>query len=240
MKNGISSDQTLHGLSSFAQEMKKLPTQQNLTDLAYESIKRHILEGKLNHDVRLTEEALSRQLGISKSPIREALNCLHNEGLIRIEPRRGSYLRQFSIKEVHDLYDLRKALESYAVSITQITPELIQELKDSIARTGQFLAADDKIRHIEEDGRFHSAIAQATENAELCRVLQNIQNQIWLLRCQTYDLSSSSAPTAHRAILKALEDGNREQAGIAMRDHIEHVRRTLIEHLEHAREAVAV
>jgi DNA-binding GntR family transcriptional regulator len=211
--------------------MQKLAAPQNLTALAYESIKKHILAGKLGHEVRLTEEALSQQLGISKSPIREALNGLQNEGLLRIEPRRGAYLRQFSVKEVEDLYSLREVLEVYAVSIVKITPKLITDLKESIKRTAQFLKADDRIAHIEEDTRFHGTIAKATDNDELCRILENIQNQIWLFRCQTYDLSSSSAPKAHTAILKAFEEGNREKAQTAMREHISHVRNRLIDFL---------
>jgi DNA-binding GntR family transcriptional regulator len=214
--------------------MQKLEAPQNLTALAYESIKKYILAGKLERDVRLTEESLSLQLGISKSPIREALNSLQNEGLIRIEPRRGAYLRQFSVKEAEDLYSLREVLEVYAVSIVKITPELISELKASIKRTAQFLKSDDKTSHIEEDTRFHGAIAKATENQELCRVLENIQNQIWLFRCQSYDLSSSTAPKAHTAILKAFEEGDRRKAQVAMREHISHVRLRLVEFIGNA------
>src|ERR1700733_7500666 len=129
--------------------MQKLAAPQNLTALAYESIKKYILAGKLGHEVRLTEEALSQQLGISKSPIREALNGLQNEVLLRIEPRRGAYLRQFSVKEVGDLYSLREVLEVYAVSIVKITPQLVVDLKDSIKRTAKLLKSDDKTGHIE-------------------------------------------------------------------------------------------
>ncbi len=210
------------------ESLQKLAVPQNLTVLAYQSIKKSILAGDLEHDVRLTEEALSQRLGISKSPIREALNSLQNEGLIRIEPRRGAYLRQFSVKEVADLYDLREVLETYAVSTAKVTPQLIAELNRSINRTSQLLKMDDKIGHIEEDARFHGAIAKATENQELCRVLSNIQNQIWLFRCKTYDLSSSTAPKAHKAILEALEEGNSTKAQAAMRHHISLVRSRLI------------
>jgi DNA-binding GntR family transcriptional regulator len=209
--------------------MQRLQAPQNLTALAYESIKKYILAGKLGCDDRLTEESLSQQLGISKSPIREALNGLQNEGLIRIEPRRGAYVRQFSVKEVEDLYNLREVLEVYAVSIVKITPQLIGELKESVQRTSQFLTSDNKTGHIEEDTRFHGAIAKATENQELCRLLENIQNQIWLFRCQTYDLSSSTAPKAHTAIFKAFEEGDRKKAQAAMREHISHVRLRLVE-----------
>lgn len=213
--------------------IEKLAPPQNLTTLAYASIKRYILEGELDEDSRLTEDFFSGQLGISKSPVREALNTLQSEGLIRIEPRRGAYLRRFTIKEVQDLYDVREALEVYAVTAAKVTPELIARLEGSIIHTKKWLKAGDKLRHIEEDTRFHGAIASASGNRELCRVLANIQNQIWLFRCKTYRLSSTTAPAAHRAILDALRANNTKAAQTAMREHIRLVRNRLIDHLKH-------
>jgi DNA-binding GntR family transcriptional regulator len=212
--------------------IEKLAAPRNLTALAYESIKRYLLEGGLDEDLRLTEDFLSRQLGISKSPVREALNTLQSEGLIRIEPRRGAYLRRFTVKEVQDLYDLRETLEAHAVASAKVTPQLIASLEASIARTKKWLKAGDKLRHIEEDAWFHSAIADASGNAELCRVLTNIHHQIWLFRCKTYRLSSSTAPAAHRAILDALRKKNKKAAEAAMRAHIRLVRNKLIHHLK--------
>jgi DNA-binding GntR family transcriptional regulator len=211
--------------------IEKLSQPQNLTALAYESIKRYILEGELDEESRLTEDFLSGQLGISKSPVREALNTLQGEGLIRIEPRRGAYLRRFTIKEVQDLYDLRETLEAHAVATAKVTPALIASLEASINLTKKWLKAKDKLRHIEEDTRFHGAIADASGNRELCRVLANIQNQIWLFRCKTYRLSSTTAPGAHRAILDALRANNKKAAEEAMREHIRLVRNRLIDHL---------
>ncbi|HYK35763.1 GntR family transcriptional regulator [Alloacidobacterium sp.] len=213
--------------------IEKLAPPQNLTTLAYASIKRYILEGELDEGSRLTEDFFSGQLGISKSPVREALNTLQGEGLIRIEPRRGAYLRRFTIKEVQDLYDVREALEVHAVTAAKVTPELIAWLEGSIIHTKKWLKAGDKLRHIEEDTRFHGAIASASGNRELCRVLANIQNQIWLFRCKTYRLSSTTAPAAHRAILDALRANNTRAAQAAMREHIRLVRNRLIEHLKH-------
>ena len=212
--------------------MKKLEAPQNLTALAYKSIKAHILQEELDENTRLTEELLSRQLGISKSPVREALNSLHTEGLIRIEARRGAYLRQFSQKEVKDLYGLREMLEVHAVGIAELTPKLIADLRNSAQRTRKLLKANDKLGHIEEDTRFHGLIASATGNAELCRVLDNVQSQIWLCRRKTYNLSSSTAPDAHLAILNALQKGNRKEAQAAMRSHISLVRQRLIAFME--------
>jgi DNA-binding GntR family transcriptional regulator len=212
--------------------MKKIEPPQNLTALAYDSIKAYILREDLDENTKLTEELLSKQLGISKSPVREALNSLHTEGLICIEARRGAYLRRFSTKEVKDIYDLREALEVYAVGVVEPTPKLIADLRQSTQRTRKFLKSDDKLGHIQEDTRFHGLIAAATGNTELCRVLANLQNQIWLCRRKTYNLSSSTSPEAHQAILEALEKGNRKEAQNAMRNHITLVRQRLVDFTE--------
>lgn len=215
--------------------IKRIELPQNLTQLAYDSIKTYILREDLDEDTRLTEDSLSGQLGISKSPVREALNSLQTEGLIRIEPRRGAYLRRFSIQEVKDLYELREALEVYAVGAAVITPKLLDALRQSIRRTRKLLKAVDKSGHIAEDVRFHALIATATGNAELCRVLANLQSQIWLCRRRTFNLSSSTAPQAHRAILEALESGHRKKAETAMKAHISLVRKRLIDYMESAK-----
>src|SRR5262249_29644413 len=120
-------------------DMRKLKIPTNLTSLAYKSIKEYILEGRLDEESRLTEEFLSGQLGISKSPIREALNRLEAEGLIRIEARRGAYLRSFSNKEVDDLYDVREALEVHAVRTAKFPQVLIKELRASVKRLRGYL-----------------------------------------------------------------------------------------------------
>ena len=173
--------------------MKKLSIPANLTQLAYKSIKEYILDGRMDEHSRLTEEFLSGQLGISKSPIREALNRLETEGLIRIEPRRGAYLRSFSVKESEDLYDLREALEVHAVRTADITPALLSDLKRSIGLQRRHLAENDRSQYIEEDVSFHARLAEATGNERLMKELENLQNQIWLSCRHTYDLSKSAA-----------------------------------------------
>jgi DNA-binding GntR family transcriptional regulator len=209
-------------------EISKLTPPQNLTKLAYDAIKSYVLRERFDENTRLTEDALSRQLGISKSPVREALNSLSTEGLVRIEARRGAHLRQFSRKEVEDLYGLREALEVYAVGAAELSRNLVTELRRSVQRTENHLKSKNKQGHIDEDTYFHGLIAQATGNAELCRVLSNLQNQIWLCRRKTYNLSSTSAPDAHRAILAALEKGDRKAAQTAMQSHIGLVRERLL------------
>jgi DNA-binding GntR family transcriptional regulator len=212
--------------------MKKIEIPSNLTTLAYNSIREYILQGRLDEASRLTEDFLSNQLGISKSPVREALNRLEAEGLIRIEPRKGAYLRRLTTVEINELYDTREALEAHVVRTAVITPALLQELRQSLKRQRTLLKANDKPHYIQEDVRFHSLLAQATGNAYLCTLLDNIQNQIWLSRRNTYDLSSSTAPDFHDAIVKAMEQGSVDAAEHAMREHVRTVRQRLLQFME--------
>src|ERR1035437_10745944 len=114
--------------------MFKIPKYPNLTELAYLHIKRDILEGSFSEGTKLTEDTLAAQLGISKSPVREALNRLESEGLVSIEPRRGAYVRRFTLQEACDLFGLREVLEVHAVGLARITPSLLKDLVDSIKR----------------------------------------------------------------------------------------------------------
>jgi DNA-binding GntR family transcriptional regulator len=212
--------------------MQKIKQTPSLTEQAYRNIKQGVLKGSFGDAARLTEEALSLQLGISKSPVREALNRLEAEGLILIEPRKGAYIRQFSAKEVGDLYSLRELLEEHAVESAVITPKLLDDLKTSVAQTKKFLKEGDRLGHIEEDLRFHGLIISATGNGELCRVLTILQQKSLLCRTKSYDLSASVTPVAHARIYQALKEGNKREARAAMREHIAFVRERLLKSFE--------
>ncbi len=200
----------------------------SLTEHAHLSIRKYILEGRLDTESRLTEEFFAQHLGISKSPVREALSTLQSEGLVRIEPRRGAFLYRFNAKEIKDLYELREALEVFAAATATITPRLIRDLERSVADTCLYLEKNDQVSYIEEDIRFHEMIVGATENKELCRVFANLQNKLWLCRCQTYRLTSPDTPDSHREISEALRDGDRERAQEVTRRHIRFVRDALL------------
>lgn len=211
--------------------MKRIRVPQNLTDLAYQQMKQYIIEGRLDEGARLTEEFVSQQLGISKSPVREAFSRLESEGLIRIEPRRGAFLNTFSVEEIRNVYDLREALEVHAVRTVNLTPQLIKNLEESLRRHRTFLDAHDKTRYIQEDIKFHDLIARGTGNNRLVQALANLQNQLTVFRRRTYDISSSRAVEAHVSLCEALIAGDRERAQDLMREHIASTRDKLIQHM---------
>jgi len=219
-----------------AQRMKisirKLPKTPNLTEMTYLSIKKSVLTGSLEPSFRLTEELLANQLGISKSPVREALNRLEAEGLIRIEPRRGASVRNFTAKEIADLYDLRVVLELHSIATANITPEVLACLTDSIERTEKILLRGDRLAHIEEDLRFHRSLSEATGNGELCRVFENVQQKTLLCRYKSYELSATTSPVAHKRIYQALLHKDIPAAQLAMQEHITYVRDRLLRDFE--------
>lgn len=209
-------------------ELEQIATASSLTEQAHERIRRYILSGQRAPAERLTEEFFSQQLGISKSPVREAMNSLQKEGLLRIEPRRGAFVPVFTPREVRDLYGLREALEVFATQSAEITPRLVSDLRVSVQRTTVSLRNGDRDAHIAEDAAFHSRIVQAAANDELCRVHENIQDKLWLCRCQTFQLTSPETPAAHAEILKALASGDRDEAVEATRRHIRFVCEALL------------
>jgi len=214
--------------------VKRIRIPDNLTTLAYKAIKAHIWEGHLDEDGRLTEERLSTMLGISKSPIREALNRLETEGLIRIEPRRGAYLRTFSVAEIDNLYDIREVLEAHVVATVNVTSELIQRLRESVERLSAYSAASDKFRYLDETLNFHKILAKGTGNEQLAKIIGELCQQVWLFRRRTYDVTRSHALDFHAAIVTALSRMDKAEAQRLMREHMAEVRGRLEEQVQSA------
>lgn len=208
--------------------IERIATSGTLTEQAHQSIKRFLLTGNLPAEEKLTEGFFADGLGISKSPVREALNALQNEGLLRIEPRKGIYLRHFTAKEISDLYELREALEVFATQVVPITPEFLASLEQSVLATHDLLARGDKNTYIEEDIAFHRLIVVSTGNEQLTATHSSIQDKLWLCRCQTYQITSPDTPAAHRAIAEAFRAGDREAAAAATRNHIRFVKDGLL------------
>jgi DNA-binding GntR family transcriptional regulator len=212
--------------------VKKISIPDNLTTLAYKTIKEYIWQGRLDEGERLTEEYLANLLGISKSPIREALNRLETEGLIRIEPRRGAYLKTFTVKDLKELYDIRGALEGHVIRTVHITPELMATMRQSVERLKKYREKNDKFRFLEEAVSFHGLLAQSTGNERLAKTIFDLNSEVWIFRRRTYSIPESTGVEYHAAILRALENGDRQEAQRFMQEHLSVVRDRLIAHLE--------
>jgi DNA-binding GntR family transcriptional regulator len=216
----------------------KIP--ENLTRQSYRLIRDEILRGQLDKQRHLTEGFFAARYAISKSPIREALNVLESEGLIKIEPRRGVSVRRFSIQDIAEIYELREVLEALVVRKAELAPKLLERMRQAVRVAEAYRGKGDKLAYLREDAAFHAALTQACGNGRLRRALKNMRDQILILRRQTFELSSGTSVKQHYEILAALENGDREQAARLMAQHVHDVRTRLINHLrEHEKRSAA-
>lgn len=212
----------------------------NLTELAYRAIKDGVLQGSLNHRTHLTEHYLASRFGISKSPIREALNRLEAEGLISIQPRRGASVIDFSAQDIKEIYELREALESCAVRNLVLSPRTAARLHALANDAVKAFRNHHKLDYIRADSSFHGLLAQASNNSRLRKLLQEMTNLTILLRQRTFELSSASLAKQHARIITALEKGQRDKAARLMAEHICLAGNRLLHHLNRTGGGAAV
>lgn len=205
----------------------KIKIPKTLTQQAYELIREEILRGGLDGRHRLTEGYFAKRFGISKSPIREALNRLESEGLIKILPRRGAYVFEFSPRDVEEIYQLREILESSVVLNLHLDSKTAARLHSVVNEANASMRRNDREKYIRLDASFHSILAQANPNSRLRKALENMHDQMLILRRRTFALSSHSSVKQHLQILKALERGARQTAAQLMIKHL----RTVCERL---------
>lgn len=210
----------------------KLKIPENLTQQAYRSIRDEIVTGKLDGQQHFTEAYFASRYGISKSPIREALNRLESEGLITIIPRRGAFVRELSLHDVEEIYELREVLESLVIRNAVLDAKSLAHLREIAESARSFLEKKDKPNYIRRDTAFHTTLAKASSNTRLYKMLESMHNQMMILRRQTFELTSQSSIRQHLRILEALEKGRRETAARLMEEHIRAVRKRLVDHLK--------
>lgn len=207
----------------------KIP--ENLTQQAFRHIRDDILQGKLDGRQHLTESYFAERFGISKSPIREALNRLESEGLIAIHPRRGAFVVELSVHDIEEIFDLREALESLVVRDAVLNEKLLARMRVAVMSARHFRETNDKSNYIRADAAFHTTLAEASSNSRLKKILENMRNQMLIVRARTFELSSRTSVTQHLDILEALEQGKRDRAANLMAAHIRAVRARLVDYL---------
>ncbi len=147
------------------------PISRNASAAASEVIRRAIIDGRLAPGRRLKEEELARELGISRTPVREALLMLESEGLVELIPKRGASVRAYAVDDLDDMYQLRALLEGYAArrAATRISPEDVARLEESCARFDRLRAEDDLLELVKENLFFHNVILEAAGSERLTR-----------------------------------------------------------------------
>ena len=203
-----------------------------LNQKVYQQLRRKLLNGELALGAQLDERILAEELGVSRTPLREAIGQLVKEGIIDYRPYRGNYVRTFTAKQVNDLYEVRKALESLAMrlAIRKLSQEHIEQIQAILDDVQAALVRGDIAAYTEADRRFHDTILHITGNETLIEALDRLAAQIQMVRTLANRDPEVVERTAHERprILAALEARNADEAALLMEEHIDGVRRSVV------------
>jgi len=157
---------------------------ERMGDRAYAELKAMLMAYALKPGERINEVELSRRIGVSRTPLREALNQLRAESLLRFAPGKGYFCRDLDVHETFHLYELRKALETAAVrlAVRRARDEDIDALEAFLHSTGPDADIYTPQQQVEFDEAFHMSLLSMCENAEMLRVLANINDRIRFVR----------------------------------------------------------
>ena len=195
-----------------------------LRDVVFNTLREAILKGELQPGERLMELQLAAKLGVSRTPIREAIRMLEQEGLAVTIPRRGAEVAKMTEKDMNDVLQVREALDELAVSIAceLITEEELEKLSEAVKNFEEAIGTKDIKQIAETDIAFHDIIYQASRNPKLVTILNNLREQIYRYRIQ-YLKDEKNYPNLldeHREILEGLMKKDKELVTDIMRKHV--------------------
>ncbi|MCR5677755.1 MAG: GntR family transcriptional regulator [Agathobacter sp.] len=187
-----------------------------LRDVVFHTLREAILKEDLKPGERLMEQQLALKLGVSRTPIREAIRMLEQEGLAITVPRKGAEVAHMTLKDMEDVLQIREALEDLAVRIAcqKISDEQIQKLRDSAIKFEKLATSGDVKRLAECDVEFHDVVYEAADNPKLMALLNNLREQLYRYRVE-YLKNPEVYPVLikeHEEIVQALAEHNVEMA----------------------------
>lgn len=206
-------------------------------EATYNNIKRLILSGQLRPGRKLVHQDLAEMLNVSRTPVREALERLYQEGFVTRLPRRGFYVAEMTGEEARELYGAREALEIHALhealSRGPFSPPVIDELAALVGRYHELLQPRAVKERVLTDVRFHLHLAAQAQNRYLVRLLMQTFERLTLKRRVEGYRSDRGAQASHEhnELLAALRAGDLPAAEHALRSHIRAARDALLDSL---------
>lgn len=195
-----------------------------LRDVVFNTLREAILKGELQPGERLMELQLASKLGVSRTPIREAIRMLEQEGLAVTVPRKGAEVARMTLKDMEDVLEVRDALDELAAQMAceRMTSEQLQSLKDTRDEFEKILESGDVKKIADVDVRLHDIIYEATDNARLIALLGNMREQLFRYRveCLKNPENYPALKAEHNAIVDALEARDKVKVTEAMHEHV--------------------
>lgn len=208
-----------------------------LRDVVFNTLRRAILRGELKPGERLMEIQLANKLGVSRTPIREAIRKLELEGLVLMIPRKGAEVAEITEKNLRDVLEVRCALEELAVQLAceRIDRDKLRDLHAAAEHFRGMLDSDDITAIGEADEAFHDVIFASTGNERLIQLLNNLREQMYRYRIE-YLKKKECHPQLleeHAAIMKSIEEHDKEKATQITIRHIANQADTVVDTLRH-------
>jgi DNA-binding GntR family transcriptional regulator len=210
----------------------RLDNYKPLRELVFESLREAIISGQLRPGERLMEIQLAEEMGVSRTPVREAIRKLELEGLVVMIPRKGAYVAGLSLKDIVDVFEIRGALEGLAAELAaeRITDNELEELERYLVKIADDIEKGDLDKVVATDTEFHSILYQASRNQRLSQIISNLREQIQRFRTTSlsYPGRMKTALEEHRKIVEAISARDCELAFKLAQEHIENAENSMM------------
>jgi len=204
----------------------------NLRDRVYEILKKSIVFQEIPAGEKIDEEGLARQLGVSRTTIRETLCRLENEGMVKVIPRRGAFVVKHSKEKITEILMVREVLEGFAarLAVDYIDGKSIGKMKSLFEEFSESNLRDRSRDYTQADLEFHNLIIKASGNNLLINIMNTLNDHIQMVRIQTvtHEGRVEQSLAEHFKIIQAMEQKDHSSAEYLMREHIRKVRESAL------------
>lgn len=207
-----------------------------LRDVVFHTLRESILKGEMEPGERLMEIHLADRLGVSRTPIREAIRMLELEGLVTMVPRRGAQVAQISPRGLKDVLEVRQALEALAMELAceRITEEEIDSLRRACDAFREATGTRDAVRIARADVELHDIIVAAGRNDRLAQMVENLSQQMYRYRLE-HIRDENQYPgliEEHEEIFRCIRARDREAGAAAIRKHVRNQERFVLDRIK--------
>ena len=207
-----------------------------LRDVVFNTLRQAIITGEFAPGERLMEIALANRLGVSRTPVREAIRKLELEGLVVMIPRKGAEVAKITEKDLRDVLEVRSSLEELAAELAaeRMNDEVKEKLEKALKEFEEAIESDDNAAIADSDVDFHDVIFEATGNARLIQIINNLREQMYRYRLEYVQDTEYHTVllNEHRELAKAMVEGRKEDARKIMKRHIDNQEMTVIRNIK--------